>query len=88
MRIISMFYSLTAMYDSIGLPPTPPSSSNSDSEGSVSPQRSAPPSPIRHSQMLRQHVHTQHTLGGASAALAQQPLFSSPVSRQIHGFLF
>lgn len=69
----------STMYDSIGLPPTPPSSSNSDSDGSLSPQQSAPPSPIRHGhQFLRQHVHTQHTLGGASAALSQ-PLFTSPI---------
>lgn len=34
--------------DSLVLPPTPPSSSNSDSDSCSSPQRSAPSSPVRH----------------------------------------
>lgn len=57
--------------DSIDLPPTPPSSTNSDSEGSSSPQRSAPCSPMR--QSLRHE--TLHSLSSPPAAL-----FSSPVS--------
>jgi cyclic AMP-responsive element-binding protein 3 len=57
-------------YDSLGLPPTPPSSSNSDSEGSQSPGRSAPSSPVRHPHPLRQQpVRT----------LAQQALFTNPI---------
>ena len=59
-------------YDSVGLPPTPPSSSNSDSEGGSSPQRSAPSSPIRHTSMS---CDSLHGLGSPQAAL-----FSSPVS--------
>jgi len=58
-------------YDSIGLPPTPPSSSNSDSEGGSSPQRSAPSSPIRHSSLS---CDSLHGLGSPQAAL-----FSSPI---------
>ncbi|KAL4232456.1 cAMP response element binding [Mactra antiquata] len=38
----------TVNIDSLVLPPTPPSSSNSDSDSCPSPQRSAPSSPVRH----------------------------------------
>lgn len=38
----------TVNVDSLVLPPTPPSSNNSDSDSCPSPQRSAPSSPIRH----------------------------------------
>ena len=58
------------MYDHPGLPPTPPSSTSSDSEGGNSPQRSAPSSPHRHTPYTRQH-HLRTTVS--------QPLFSSPI---------
>jgi len=58
-------------YDSIGLPPTPPSSSNSDSEGGSSPQRSAPSSPVRQTSLSCDSLH------GLSSP--QAALFSSPI---------
>ncbi|KAL8619014.1 hypothetical protein ACOMHN_020712 [Nucella lapillus] len=60
----------TVSMDAVLLPPTPPSSNGSDSDGSQSPQRSAPNSPQRqspvrlyHCQPLhhhQQHRHQQH----------------------------
>lgn len=44
----------TVNIDSLVLPPTPPSSSNSDSDSCPSPQRSAPSSPVRHLPYSRQ----------------------------------
>jgi len=59
-RSISPEYSPYIEYDSATLPPSPPSS-NSDSDGSQSPQWSAPSSPVRHTQILRQHRIQQLT---------------------------
>ncbi|PVD29082.1 hypothetical protein C0Q70_11679 [Pomacea canaliculata] len=46
----------TVSMDSVMLPPTPPSSAGSDSDGSQSPQRSAPNSPQRQSPMPQSGV--------------------------------
>ena len=56
--------------ETVTLPPTPPSSSSSDSEGGQSPNRSAPSSPQRSLSAMRHQ--TLRTLS--------QPVFSSPVS--------
>ncbi|CAH1799541.1 unnamed protein product [Owenia fusiformis] len=57
-------------YDNVSLPPTPPSSNTSDSEGSLSPQRSPPSSPIR-------HVSVRHPIRHITQP--SQPLFTSPI---------
>jgi len=56
-------------YDSIRLPPTPPSSNSSDSEGGLSPRR-ASPCHLRHQSMTRQQ---------AIKSVTQSQLFSSPI---------
>ncbi|XP_070189076.1 cyclic AMP-responsive element-binding protein 3-like protein 1 isoform X2 [Littorina saxatilis] len=74
------------------MPPTPPSSAGSDSDGSQSPQRSAPNSPQRQSPVrVYQYHHLQHqhhyhhhansplTSTCAAQTLAQQPLFLGPM---------
>lgn len=75
--------------DSVMLPPTPPSSAGSDSDGSQSPQRSAPNSPQRQSPVRLYHIHQPHHANspplGAESSLCRdlglsQPLFLSPVS--------
>lgn len=58
--------------DPLILPPTPPSSASSDSEGGLSPQRSAPSSPIRHMPSYSKH--------SSSSKPYSQPLFTNPVS--------
>ena len=59
------------VYDRIGMPPTPPSSGSSDSEGGLSPQRSCPASPMRgHTPLARQQ---------AQLRTISQPLFTSPI---------
>lgn len=69
-----LFVSLLG-FESITLPPTPPSSNTSDSEGSLSPQRSAPSSPIRPVSVTKpvQSNNNKHIT---------QPLFTNPVSYQ------
>ncbi|XP_059140143.1 cyclic AMP-responsive element-binding protein 3-like protein 1, partial [Physella acuta] len=62
----------TVKLESIMLPPTPPGSSGSDSDGSQSPQRSAPSSPIR------QTYRHSSPLSGKPYA---QPLFVNPISQ-------
>lgn len=59
-------------FESITLPPTPPSSNTSDSEGSLSPQRSAPSSPIRPVSVTKpvQSNNNKHIT---------QPLFTNPI---------
>lgn len=59
-------------YDSMNLPPTPPSSNTSDSEGSLSPLRSAPSSPVR-------PVSTAKPLPSNSTKHISQPLFTNPI---------
>ena len=68
----------SGVYDGLSLPPTPPSSASSDSEGGMSPQRSAPSSPIRHLHHTHRHnpLRSTHHIHSAAAA----SLFSSPVS--------
>ncbi|XP_050390447.1 cyclic AMP-responsive element-binding protein 3-like protein 2 isoform X2 [Patella vulgata] len=62
-------------YDPVNLPPTPPSSASSDSEGSLSPQRSAPSSPIR--QTPNRHHH--QTITTSESKTFTQPLFLNPI---------
>lgn len=57
-------------FESITLPPTPPSSNNSDSEGSLSPQRSAPSSPVRPLSVTKPMQSNKHIT---------QPLFTNPI---------
>ncbi|XP_014786340.2 cyclic AMP-responsive element-binding protein 3-like protein 2 [Octopus bimaculoides] len=59
-------------YESMNLPPTPPSSNTSDSEGSFSPLRSAPSSPVR-------PVSTAKPLPSNSTKHISQPLFTNPI---------
>lgn len=66
--------SVAVNVDSLIMPPTPPSSASSDSEGGHSPQRSAPSSPIRQLPLSR-HSHSP-----TSSKSYSQPLFTSPVS--------
>lgn len=63
----------TVNVDSLIMPPTPPSSASSDSEGGHSPQRSAPSSPIRQLPLSR-HSHSP-----TSSKSYSQPLFTSPI---------
>ncbi|XP_064627224.1 cyclic AMP-responsive element-binding protein 3-like protein 2 [Lineus longissimus] len=56
--------------DNVSLPPTPPSSNGSDSDGSLSPQRSCPSSPVRQTVQARHH-HAYKAI--------TQPLFTSPI---------
>ncbi|KAK3097662.1 hypothetical protein FSP39_011872 [Pinctada imbricata] len=66
----------TVHVDSLILPPTPPgSSSSSDSEGSQSPQRSAPSSPIRQLPITRHYTSTSPS----SHKPYSQPLFTNPI---------
>ncbi|XP_025099389.1 cyclic AMP-responsive element-binding protein 3-like protein 1 isoform X1 [Pomacea canaliculata] len=78
----------TVSMDSVMLPPTPPSSAGSDSDGSQSPQRSAPNSPQRQSPVRLYHIHQPHHANspplGAESSLCRdlglsQPLFLSPM---------
>ncbi|XP_063403533.1 cyclic AMP-responsive element-binding protein 3-like protein 2 isoform X3 [Mytilus trossulus] len=62
--------------DSLPLPPTPPSSSCSDSDGGLSPQRSAPSSPIRHMPMKASHCSS---LSPSSSKPYSQPFFTNPI---------
>lgn len=62
----------TVNIDSLPLPPTPPSSSCSDSDGGLSPQRSAPSSPIR--MPLKASHHTS-----SSSKPYSQPFFTNPI---------
>lgn len=62
----------TVNVDSLIMPPTPPSSASSDSEGGQSPQQSAPSSPVR------QLPHSRHSLSPNSKSYSQ-PLFTSPI---------
>ncbi|CAI9736451.1 AMP-responsive element-binding 3 1 isoform X1 [Octopus vulgaris] len=59
-------------YESMNLPPTPPSSNTSDSEGSFSPLRSAPSSPVR-------PVSTAKSLPSNNTKHISQPLFTNPI---------
>ena len=68
------------------MPPTPPSSAGSDSDGSQSPQRSAPNSPQRQSPVRLYHYHHLHHASSpdtstCAAQTLSQPLFLSPVSQ-------
>ncbi|CAL1534961.1 unnamed protein product [Lymnaea stagnalis] len=56
------------------LPPTPPGSSGSDSDGSQSPQRSAPCSPIR-------QTYRHSSSSPLSGKPYSQPLFVNPISQ-------
>ena len=67
---------ITVNIDSLPLPPTPPSSSCSDSDGGLSPQRSAPSSPIRHMPLKASH----HCSSTTSSKPYSQPFFTNPVS--------
>ena len=66
------------------LPPTPPSSSNSDSDSCPSPQRSAPSSPVRQHPYSRQH-HSSSSLSPCSLSPTgsskyyNQPIISNQV---------
>ncbi|CAG5126156.1 unnamed protein product [Candidula unifasciata] len=62
--------------ESIVLPPTPPGSSGSDSEGSQSPLNSAPSSPIRQSSLRHSSSGTQVAGKGYT-----QPLFVNAISQ-------
>lgn len=70
--------------DSLVLPPTPPSSNNSDSDSCPSPQRSAPNSPVRQHPYSRQH-HSSSSLSPCSLSpigsskYYNQPVISSQV---------
>lgn len=80
----------TVNMDTVVLPPTPPSSNGSDSDGSQSPQRSAPNSPQRqspvrlyHYQTFHRHHHHHASSSDIDSCLAghtfSQPLFLSPM---------
>lgn len=78
-------HSLTVSLDTVIMPPTPPSSAGSDSDGSQSPQRSAPNSPQRQSPVRLYHYHHLHHASSpdtntCAAQTLSQPLFLSPVS--------
>lgn len=60
---------LSDCYDALSLPPTPPSSHNSDSDGGASPNRSPPSSPHRSSSLRHRPLSPQ----------LQQPFFMSPI---------
>lgn len=64
--------------DSLVLPPTPPSSNNSDSDSCPSPQRSAPNSPVRQHPYSRQH-HSSSSLSPCSLSpkYYNQPIISN-----------
>lgn len=73
----------TVNVDSLVLPPTPPSSNNSDSDSCPSPQRSAPNSPVRQHPYTRQH-HSPSSLSscslsptGSSSKYYNQPLITN-----------
>jgi hypothetical protein len=94
--IVSLFL-FTVNIDSLVLPPTPPSSSNSDSDSCSSPQRSAPSSPVRHlpySRQLDRHSsyssslsptgssrHYSHSLYSSSSQVRTYFLFATCISR-------
>lgn len=65
----------TVNVDSLPLPPTPPSSSCSDSDGGLSPQRSAPSSPVRH--MPQKSTH--YSSSSPSSKPYSQPFFTNPI---------
>ena len=69
------FSESTVNIDSLPLPPTPPSSSCSDSDGGLSPQRSAPSSPIRHMPLKASH----HCSSTTSSKPYSQPFFTNPI---------
>ncbi|KAK6986434.1 cyclic AMP-responsive element-binding protein 3-like protein 2 [Biomphalaria glabrata] len=60
--------------ETILLPPTPPGSSGSDSDGSQSPQRSAPSSPIR-------QTYRHSSSSPLSGKPYSQPFFVNPISQ-------
>ncbi|KAH9525065.1 Cyclic AMP-responsive element-binding protein 3-like protein 1 [Bulinus truncatus] len=64
----------TVNLESILLPPTPPGSSGSDSDGSQSPQRSAPSSPIR-------QTYRHSSSSPLSGKPYSQPFFVNPISQ-------
>ncbi|XP_041354081.1 cyclic AMP-responsive element-binding protein 3-like protein 1 [Gigantopelta aegis] len=67
-------------FDSMVLPPTPPSSgAGSDSDGSLSPQRSAPSSPIR--QLSSRQNHHSISTSIVTTKTFSQPLFVNPISQ-------
>lgn len=59
----------TVNMDSLMMPPTPPSSASSDSDGSLSPSRSAPSSPVR---------QLPYATSPSSKSFSQ-PLFTNPI---------
>ncbi|XP_060076354.1 cyclic AMP-responsive element-binding protein 3-like protein 2 [Ylistrum balloti] len=61
----------TVNMDSLMMPPTPPSSASSDSDGSLSPSRSAPSSPVR------QLPYARHP--SPSSKTFSQPIFTNPI---------
>lgn len=66
--------------DSLVLPPTPPSSNNSDSDSCPSPQRSAPNSPVRQHPYSRQH-HSPSSLSSCSLSpTGSSKYYNQPIS--------
>ncbi|KAK3602981.1 hypothetical protein CHS0354_016796 [Potamilus streckersoni] len=75
-------YVQSASMDCMDLPPTPPSSTGSDSDSCHSPQNSAPSSPIHQLPLSRQHDLSSSSSSSSLSPTCKQishPLFTNPI---------